>query len=262
MQDKAQTETLRVFVRVRPFLPRELKNGSSFPVIDVQETEKELHAYEFLCPELDSEAKVREMLLNPKHFQVHSHTYDFVFDDKAEQSKIYSKSTEQCLDYLLNGYNSTIIAYGQTGTGKTYTMEGNPTTPETKGLIPRVLEDLFVKMETGEDEEPFKVTASYVQIYNENLSDLLEPTNKGPLNIRQDKYRGMVVENISEKPLESCKEALEMLARGCKTRVSASTKMNDVSSRSHAIFIIRMERKIDKNHKVIYYKNLYTLNIF
>jgi kinesin family protein 3/17 len=259
MEDKGSKESLKVFVRVRPFLERELKNGNSFPVIDVQESEKELHAYEFLCPDLDGEDKVREMLMNPKHFQVHSHYYDMVFDDKTDQEKVYESTAASCLDYLLKGYNSTIIAYGQTGTGKTHTMEGNPADESKRGLIPRVLNDLFIKTKVEEDETPYKLTASYVQIYNENLSDLLSPSSKKNFNIREDRFKGIYVDNLSERELTCPDTAFQMFLSGAQTRVSASTKMNDLSSRSHAIFIIRMERKIDKDHKIFAKLNLVDL---
>ena len=252
-------ESLSVFVRVRPFIAREIQNGSTFPVIDVQESETELHAYEFLCPELDSEKKVRKMLLNPRHFQVHSHHYNHIFDDKSDQQKVYATAAEQSLDYLLNGFNSTIIAYGQTGTGKTFTMEGNQADDNAKGIIPRVLEDLFVKTKSIEGEEPYVLTCSYIQIYNENLTDLLEPENKQQLNIREDKMRGMFVDNIKEETLTSSEQALDLLNIGTKNRVSASTKMNDISSRSHAIFVIRMQRKVDDKHYIFAKLNLVDL---
>ena len=205
---------LCVYVRVRPFLSRELENGSSFPVIDVQENKKELHAYEFLCPDLDSETKVREMLQNPKHFQVHSHLYDCVFDDKSDQESVYKQTALNCLEYLLKGFNSTIIAYGQTGTGKTFTMEGNQNDQNLKGLIPRVLEDIFVRKQLNEGEEKFQITASYVQIYNETLSDLLLNGKKKGLMIREDKFKGMYVDGLSEQELTSAKQALELLYEG------------------------------------------------
>ena len=259
MEDKGSKESLKVFVRVRPFLQRELNNGNSFPVIDVQQCERELHAYEFLCPDLDGEDKVREMLMNPKHFQVHSHYYDQVFDDKSNQEKVYESTASNCLEYLLRGYNSTIIAYGQTGTGKTHTMEGNPNDEDKKGLIPRVLKDLFVRTKVPEGEAPYKLTASYVQIYNENLNDLFDPASKKNFNIREDKYKGIFVENLTEKNLSCPETAFDLFSMGAQTRVSASTKMNDLSSRSHAIFIIRMERKIDKDHKIFAKLNLVDL---
>jgi kinesin family protein 3/17 len=205
---------LCVYVRVRPFLSRELENGSSFPVIDVQQNQKELHAYEFLCPDLDSESKVRQMLKNPKHFQVHSHLYDHIFDDKSEQETVYKMTASNCLEYLLKGFNSTIIAYGQTGTGKTHTMEGNQNDQKLKGLIPRVLEDLFVRMGPNGDDDDFKITASYLQIYNEGLSDLLLNGKKKGLMIREDKYKGMYVDGLSEQKLTSAEQALQLLAEG------------------------------------------------
>lgn len=258
MQDEPQNEALRVYVRVRPFLERELKNNPTFPIIDVQECEKELHAYEFLTPDLDTEEKVREMLLNPRHFQVHVHNYDHIFDQHASQSTVYMVSAENCVDKLLDGFNSTIIAYGQTGTGKTFTMEGPPDDPDQKGLIPRVLEGLFKRV-AEKKHFNLHIKASYVQIYNETLSDLLQPKNHKSLVIREDKARGMFVENLSETRLTNTTQAMKLFQEGAQARVSACTRMNELSSRSHTIFIIRVERKIDQETKLFAKLNLVDL---
>ena len=247
MESEPISENLKVYVRVRPFLDRELKAGNSFPVMDVQSSGDELHAYEFMSTDLDSEEKVREMLQNPRHFQVHIHHYDHVFSDSSSQEEVYKLTALNCLDYLLKGFNSTIIAYGQTGTGKTFTMEGDFKSKRNRGIIPRMLQDLFLKTDAVKD---ISVTASFVQIYNETLSDLLNPDNKSNLQIREDKVSEIHVEGLTEVQLSNAKQALEYLEKGSETRVSASTKMNNLSSRSHAIFIIRIVRNLRSGDKL------------
>jgi kinesin family protein 3/17 len=151
----------------------------------------------------------------------------------------------------LEGYNSTIFAYGQTGTGKTYTMEGftyNNTDPQ-RGIIPRSIEEIFnyIEMYSSSDTK-FMVRASYLQIYNESISDLLKP-EKISLQIREDKKKGVFVESLSEWAVRSPSDIYTLLQRGASVRATACTKMNDVSSRSHAVFVITVEQMtIIDNH--------------
>lgn len=258
MQESFEEERLRVYVRIRPFLQRELEDKSSYPVLDVRPNRRELHIYEFLNSDLYSEEKVLEMLKNPRHFQVHVHNFNEVFDQQNHQEYIYKKCGETCLERLLGGFNSSVIAYGQTGTGKTYTMEGPSQIGSQRGLIPRILEGLF-RVTAGLGQREVVVKASYVQIYNETLSDLLRPKNQKNLTIRQDKFLGMIVENLSEFELKSKEQAMELFKKGSQNRISASTKMNELSSRSHAIFTIRIEQIIDEETTVCAKINLVDL---
>lgn len=145
---------------------------------------------------------------------------------------------------VLEGYNSTIFAYGQTGTGKTYTMEGftyNNKDPE-RGIIQRTIEDIFYFIEsTSNENTKFIIRASYLQIYNENISDLLKPEKKN-LQIREDKKKGIYVDCLSEWAVLSPIDLYALLKRGASFRATASTYMNDVSSRSHAVFVITVEQ--------------------
>lgn len=128
----------------------------------------------------------------------------------------------------LQGYNATIFAYGQTGTGKTYTMEGfryNMHDAE-RGIIPRAVEDIFSHIKNCDNEEiTFMVRASYIQIYNEVISDLLRHEKK-KLEIREDTKKGVYVEGVSEFAVVKPEEIIELIKRGAKSRATAKTNMN------------------------------------
>ena len=145
---------------------------------------------------------------------------------------------------MLEGYNSTIFAYGQTGTGKTYTMEGftyNSTDSE-RGIIPRSIDEIFKYIDNQANSKlKFMVRASYLQIYNENISDLLKTENTN-LVIREDKKKGVYVDNLSEWAVRSPSDIYTLLQKGGTGRNTSSTKLNDVSSRSHAVFVITVEQ--------------------
>ena len=115
------------------------------------------------------------------NFNTYQFTFDHVYDEHETQSTVYSTTAKSAIVSTLEGYNASIIAYGQTGTGKTYTMEGEPWTAgsrmneETRGIIPRATQEIFEHIESAaSDRKRFLVRASYLQIYNEVISDLLK----------------------------------------------------------------------------------------
>ena len=145
---------------------------------------------------------------------------------------------------VLEGYNATILAYGQTGTGKTHTMEGfkyNAGDPQ-RGIVPRSMEEIFkyIQMQSN-NNTTFMVRASYLQIYNEVISDLLK-VERTSLSIREDRKKGVFVEGLSEWAVRSPNEIYSLMQRGALSRATATTKMNDLSSRSHAVFLIIVEQ--------------------
>ena len=144
---------------------------------------------------------------------------------------------------VLEGYNATILAYGQTGSGKTFSMEGfkySQNDPQ-RGIIPRSMEEIFRYIQNCSSKDTtFMVRASYLQIYNENISDLLK-NDRQQLLIREDKKRGVFVEGLSEWAVRSPLEIFSLMQRGAAARATAATKKNDVSSRSHAVFIMIVE---------------------
>lgn len=164
----------------------------------------------------------------------------------ATQEDVYNSLGEEFLDHNFEGYHTCIFAYGQTGSGKSYTMMG---TPDHPGLIPRTCQDLFERIETAQDETPnisYGVRVSYFEVYNEHVRDLLVPVvpNQAPyyLKIRESPTEGPYVKDLTEVPVRSIDEILRYMQKGDNSRTTASTKMNDTSSRSHAVFTIMLKQ--------------------
>jgi hypothetical protein len=167
---------------------------------------------------------------------------------------LYENTAKSAVLSVLEGYNATMLAYGQTGTGKTYTMEGfkySGCDPQ-RGIVPRSMEQIFKYIEASSNKNStFMVRASYLQIYNEIISDLLK-TDRTSLNIREDKKKGIFVEGLSEWAVRSPNEIFSLMQKGAMSRKTAWTNKNDVSSRSHAVFIIIVEQmKAVENSKQI-----------
>jgi kinesin family protein 3/17 len=174
----------------------------------------------------------------------HNFTFDYVYDPSATQNFLYDNTAKPAVISVLEGYNATMLAYGQTGTGKTYTMEGfkySGCDPQ-RGIVPRSMEQIFKYIEASANRNTtFMVRASYLQIYNEVISDLLK-TDRTSLNIREDKKKGIFVEGLSEWAVRSPNEIYSLMQKGAMSRKTAWTNKNDVSSRSHAVFIIIVEQ--------------------
>ena len=176
-------------------------------------------------------------------YATHTFNFDYVYDQDSDQRTVYDTTAKAVVDSSLKGYNATIFAYGQTGTGKTYTMEGFNSADE-RGIIPRSIEQIFRHIQelcVSPRKRAFLVRASYLQIYNEVISDLLKPARSN-LQIREEKKRGIFVEGLSEWVVRSPAEIYGLMERGGSMRATGSTKMNELSSRSHAVFIILAEQ--------------------
>jgi hypothetical protein len=164
----------------------------------------------------------------------------------ATQEDVYDSLGEEFLDHNFEGYHTCIFAYGQTGAGKSYTMMG---TPDQPGLIPRTCEDLFERIAAAQEETPnisYNVRVSYFEVYNEHVRDLLVPVvpHQPPyyLKIRESPTEGPYVKDLTEVPVRSLHEILRYMRIGDNNRTTASTKMNDTSSRSHAVFTIMLKQ--------------------
>ncbi|KAF8163321.1 P-loop containing nucleoside triphosphate hydrolase protein [Crassisporium funariophilum] len=201
-----------------------------------------------------------------------TYPFDLVFGPEATQSMIYHEVVAPMLKEVLLGYNCTLFAYGQTGTGKTYTMQGDvrPTpmgNPSANaGIIPRVLFRLFHELETSYTD--FVVKVSYIELYNEELRDLLGNELAAPTNLTQPmgmaakdakgadaglkifddaSKRGVVIQGLEEIAVKDSKAALALLMKGSERRQIAATKFNDHSSRSHSVFSITVHIKETNN---------------
>ena len=238
-------DNLKVYIRVRPPLMREKDSSLPFrSIASVSEDKRTISLIEYLGLEFDEASKQKELVDNPNHFLPHPYTFDHIFDMDSTQDEVYQIAAVPAIESLSEGYNSTIFAYGQTGTGKTYTMEGfiyDYLSPK-KGLIPRAIEDIFKYIEKNSNSDTtFIIRITYLQIYNESIDDLLKPEKKH-LSIRENNKKGLYVEGLSEWAVRSPNDIYALLERGALCRTKASTYMNDISSRSHAVFTIILEQ--------------------
>lgn len=170
----------------------------------------------------------------------------------AHQSDVYNALGEEFLDHNFEGYHTCIFAYGQTGSGKSYTMMGgHGGTTEEQGLIPRTCEDLFQRIESNASPNiSYSVRVSYFEVYNEHVRDLLVPrqAEHGPsqsvnyLKIRESPTEGPYIKDLTDAPVKNFAEIMRWMKVGDASRTTASTKMNDTSSRSHAVFTIMLKQ--------------------
>uniref|UniRef100_A0A2I3G2S3 Kinesin family member 27 n=1 Tax=Nomascus leucogenys TaxID=61853 RepID=A0A2I3G2S3_NOMLE len=168
-------------------------------------------------------------------------TFDFVFGKNSTQDEVYNTCIKPLVLSLIEGYNATVFAYGQTGSGKTYTIGGGhiaSVVEGQKGIIPRAIQEIFQSI----SEHPsidFNVKVSYIEVYKEDLRDLLElETSMKDLHIREDEKGNTVIVGAKECHVESADEVMSLLEMGNAARHTGTTQMNEHSSRSHAIFTI------------------------
>ncbi|KXS99261.1 hypothetical protein AC578_6189 [Pseudocercospora eumusae] len=172
-----------------------------------------------------------------------SFTFDRIFPTNTQQHDVFDYSIRSTVDDVLAGYNGTVFAYGQTGSGKTYTMMGADINDDaTKGIIPRIVEQIFTTIMRSDQNIEFMVKVSYMEIYMEKIRDLLIPQNDN-LAVHEDKQRGVYVKGLGEFYVGSAGEVYTILERGGQARAVASTNMNQESSRSHSIFVIEVTQK-------------------
>ncbi|KPU80524.1 uncharacterized protein Dana_GF18707, isoform B [Drosophila ananassae] len=232
--------SLKVAVRVRPFNSRE--NDMDAQLIVEMEAKKT----RLLKPRLQS---IRDAGRDNHHDFTFDYSYwSFDAEDQhfATQEQVYSDLGNDVVDCAYEGYNACVFAYGQTGSGKTFTMMGTPNNP---GLIPRICEELFARMRVGQESGTgYRTHASYLEIYNERVKDLLAAQSTGHgLRVREHRSLGPYVENLSQHAVSDFDEIQECIARGNAQRTTASTNMNDTSSRSHAIFTITFVQAVFMN---------------
>ena len=165
--------------------------------------------------------------------------FDSVITPSMSNKDIFEKLIKQNLANLLKGINISIFAYGQTSTGKTFTMKGEPKSNE--GLIPLSIKEIFNSLNNKESSiSKYLVKVSYIEIYNETVNDLIDPSKKN-LEIRESGNKGIFVNNLSEISVNNLEKAMQLLNKGESNRIIAETKLNEKSSRSHTIFKINIE---------------------
>lgn len=167
--------------------------------------------------------------------------FDAFHGEETTQQEVYLSSVKPVLPHLLNGQNASIFAYGPTGAGKTHTMLGSREQP---GVIPRAVRSIFKTVKAKEKEEDgwnYSIGMSYLEIYNEKVLDLLSPGTQD-LPIREDKDRNILIPGLTQTPLSSYQEFDSVFQPASLNRTTASTKLNQRSSRSHAILLIKVVR--------------------
>ncbi|KTG33930.1 hypothetical protein cypCar_00031740 [Cyprinus carpio] len=169
-----------------------------------------------------------------------SFTFDAVYDAGSQQNELYDYACRPLIDSVLLGFNGTIFAYGQTGTGKTYTMEGVPTDPERRGVIPNSFQHIFTHISRSQNQQ-YLVRVSYIEIYQEEIRDLLCKDNNKKLELKENHELGVYVKGLSSVVTKNIKEIEHVMNLGNQSRSVGFTNMNEHSSRSHAIFVITIE---------------------
>ena len=170
-------------------------------------------------------------------------TYDFVFPPGSEQKVVYECTALPIVEGVMQGFNGTVFAYGQTSSGKTFTMAGPDIYDESlKGIIPRMVSTVFDKISSADESSEFLVRIGFCEIYLEKIKDLIDPARKD-LKVLEDKARGVYIAGLSEHYVNSGDELLRFMDLGQANREVAFTLMNAGSSRSHSIFITTINQK-------------------
>ncbi|XP_065077851.1 kinesin-like protein Klp68D [Ochlerotatus camptorhynchus] len=219
----AKNECVQVVVRCRPLNNKE-QAGNFQRVVDVYPSRGVIEIVN--CNETSRE--------NKKMF-----TYDAVYDWSSTQQQVYDEVVRPLVYSVMEGFNGCVFAYGQTGTGKTHTMEGIKNDPEQCGIIPRAFEQIWAHINRSQNMN-FLVAVSYLEIYMEELRDLLKPNSTSPLELRE-REGGIVVPNLHSVLCKSVVDMIHVMHMGNKNRTVGFTNMNEHSSRSHAIFLIKIE---------------------
>ena len=165
-------------------------------------------------------------------------TFDSVYDWNSEQGAIFAETAYPVCENVIQGYNGTIFAYGQTGTGKTFTITGVPDDDENKGIMPRAFDNIMQQI--GSDtKKQFLARVSYLEIYNEEIRDLLN--KKSPKLDLRDKDTGVYVKDLSTFVVKTPADMMKVFVEGNVNRHVGATNMNEHSSRSHSVFTITVE---------------------
>ncbi|EPY19276.1 OSM3-like kinesin [Strigomonas culicis] len=218
----AGSENIRVVIRCRDLLPYEAERG-----------DKALVRMDLAT----NQVVVQHQIGDPDIF-----AFDAVYNNTFTQRDIFLQEVQPLADAVLQGYNATVFAYGQSGSGKTHTMTGKLSNKETWGVMPQVVDYLFseIKKQTS-STKTFKVRVSYVELYNGKSRDLLA-SKQVNLEIKQNMQKNFYVKGADMPEVTSFDEAIKWFNAGTDRRQTASTDLNDTSSRSHSLFTVQIEQ--------------------
>lgn len=234
--------SIKVIVRVRPHNERETGDNNRMVIEIVDDKMLIFDPKEKDTPFFfhNVAQKGRDML--KKQNKQLQFIFDRVFDSTSANDHVFEGSTKNLIGKLLDGYNCSVFAYGATGAGKTHTMLGNKEDP---GITYRTVAELFSEIEKQSNHREFNLDVTYLEIYNENVQDLLHKS--GQLHLREDGRCGVIVAGLEPIAIHSAEELLSLLAEGNKKRTQHPTDANKESSRSHAVFqvYIKIINKLD-----------------
>ncbi|XP_017277100.1 kinesin-like protein KIF3B [Kryptolebias marmoratus] len=224
MSSGKSCECVRVVVRCRPFTRREERAECE----NILEADDRLGQITIRNPKAQPDEPLKVF------------TFDSVFGWKSKQSDIYDDAVRPLVDSVLQGFNGTIFAYGQTGTGKTFTMQGVSADPENRGVIPNSFQHIFTQISRSQNQK-YLVRSSYLEIYQEDIRDLLCKDNNKKLELKENPDYGVYVKDLSSVVTKNATEIEHVMNIGNQSRTVGFTNMNERSSRSHAIFVVTVE---------------------
>ena len=226
----SKSANVKVYCRIRPENEKEIESGMKICI-----TPSSDNSVKILTESVGVDTGKDSSKNKSENFQ--TFTFDGIFPPETEQEKIFNIVAKPLINSALEGINGTIFCYGQTASGKTYTMEGIHNDPKLMGVIPRMMQYIFILIEKATSEIEYSVKCQYYQIYNEKIQDLLD-IRKKDLAIREDKNKGIWVEDCTEIYVSSEEEMYAVFKEGSNNRTVSATNMNKGSSRSHSLFVV------------------------
>ena len=228
----SKSANVKVYCRIRPENEKEKQSGMKICITASSE-----NSVKILTESIGVDTGKDSLKNKLDNYQ--TFTYDGVFPPETEQEIIFNIVAKPLINSALEGINGTLFCYGQTASGKTYTMEGIHNDPKIMGVIPRMVQYIFLLIEKANSEIEYSVKCQYYQIYNEKIQDLLD-IRKKDLAIREDKVKGIWVEDCTEIYVSSQEEMFAVFKEGSNNRTVSATNMNKGSSRSHSLFVVTL----------------------
>ena len=228
----SKSANVKVFCRIRPENEKEKLSGMKTCIIPASENSVKIFTESIGIDTGKDSSK-------NKSDNTQTFTFDGVFAPEEEQENIFNVVAKPLINGALEGINGTLFCYGQTSSGKTYTMEGIHNDTKLMGVIPRMMQYIFILIEKANSDIEYSVKCQYYQIYNEKIQDLLD-IRKKDLAIREDKNKGIWVEDCTEAYVSSQEEMYAVFKEGSNNRTVSATNMNKGSSRSHSLFVVTL----------------------
>ena len=230
----SKSSNVKVYCRIRPENEQEISSGLGVCLNPQSPT-----SVQIIVDNLNINSGLKE---NYNEKTTQEFTYDKIYPIETTQKTIFEQVAKPLILSAFEGINGTLFCYGQTASGKTYTMEGISSDNDLCGIIPRMMNLVFEIINSGSSDIEFSVKCQYYQIYNEKIQDLID-TTKTDLAIREDKNKGIWVGECTEKYVESEQEMIDFFNTGSNNRIVSSTKMNAISSRSHSLFSVTIYQR-------------------